>query len=97
MINLVHSILLHSKLPAVSVRGFGSLFLLLYLLVLHSHLLPELCHTVGAKQHTGAQSKQVYGSRNLGCHDDNKPGSRKSAFTLMFWRRKRRHISAAEL
>lgn len=97
MINLVHSILLHSKLPAVSIRGFGSVVLLLHLLVLHSHLLPELCHTVGAKQHTGAHSKQVYGSLNLGCHDDNKPGCRKSALTLMFWSRKRRNISATEL
>lgn len=39
---LVHPVFFHSELSPVPVRGFGSVILLLDLLVLHSHFVSEL-------------------------------------------------------
>lgn len=45
----VHSVLLHTKLPSVAVRGFGSRFELLLLegLVFLKHILPQLVYAWG--------------------------------------------------
>lgn len=81
IVDLVHSIPLHSELPAVSVRGFGGVVLLLHLLVLHGHLLPELGHAAGART---TRCDRVQGGRSLGYHGNNSPGCREPALTLMF-------------
>lgn len=60
--NLVHPVRLHSKLPSVSVRRFGSVVLLLHPLMLHSDLVPELCdagRSNGGGSHTLLWSCQL--------------------------------------
>lgn len=56
--NLVHPVRLHSKLPSVSVRRFGSVVLLLHPLMLHSDLVPELCDAGGHTHFTVIMSAE---------------------------------------
>lgn len=66
--NLVHSVLLYSKLASIAVRGFGSVFLLLHLLVLHSHPVSELCNAANAQTlSSGCSSQTLEGPSKSKC------------------------------
>lgn len=59
--NLVHPVLLHTELPPVSVRRFGSLFLLLHLLVLLGDPASELGNTERIKD-TDTETTSTFGT-----------------------------------